>query len=190
MILRFFSFTNRIDHYAGNLKRFLNDYMGRYAPNDEAQVAELGEMFKQTMQNVYTVFGEQSGRLYSVSEESSQDGGTWEKKFSISALDIQASALIGHSPAKVQSVARSIFEAYKFYIATNPQVRTAISRRPAGTEATKTRWFGFKTIVQAILSSPDNEETENDPLFEPKVLFRTGYFPAAGAMTGVILEEQ
>ena len=146
-------------------------------------------MFKQTMQNVYTVFGEQSGRLYSVSEESSQDGGTWEKKFSISALDIQASALIGHSPAKVQSVAKSIFEAYKFYIATNPQVRTAISRRPAGTEATKTRWFGFKTIVQAILSSPDNEETENDPLFEPKVLFRTGYFPAAGAMTGVILEE-
>ena len=24
---------------------------------------------------------------------------------------------------------------------------------------------------------------------QPKVLFRTGYFPAAGAMTGVILEE-
>lgn len=188
MILRFFSFTNRIDHYAGNLKRFLNDYMGKYAPKEKTQVAELGSMFRQTMQNVYTVFGENAGRLYSVDEGTSQNEGRWEKKFSISALDIQASALIGHSPSKVQPVAKSIFEAYKFYIATNPQVRTAISRRPAGTEATKTRWFGFKTIVQEILSNPATAEA-SDPLFEAKVLFKTGHFPSAGAMAGVILEQ-
>ena len=54
--------------------------MEQYAPNDEAQVAELGEMFKQTMQNVYTVFGEQSGRLYSVSEESSNKTGGHGRK--------------------------------------------------------------------------------------------------------------
>lgn len=98
------------------------------------------------------------------------------------------SALIGHPPTRVQTVAKSIFEAYKFYIVTNPQVRNAISRRPAGTEATKTRWFGFKTIVQEILSNPTNAGEANDPLLETKVLFRTGYFPAAGAMAGVILE--
>lgn len=189
MILRFFSFTNRIDHYGGNLKRFLNDYMGKYAPKDKAQVAELGTMFRQTMQNVHTVFGDNSGRLYSVDESTSQEEGRWEKKFSISALDIQASALIGHPPSKVQPVAKSICEAYKFYIATNPQVRVAISRRPAGTEATKTRWFGFKTIVQEILSNPANVGEASDPLFEAKVLFKTGYFTAAGAMVGVILEQ-
>ncbi|MBD1849373.1 DUF262 domain-containing protein [Leptolyngbya sp. FACHB-711] len=189
MILRFFSFTNRIDHYSGNLKRFLNDYMGKYAPKDKVQVAELGTTFRQTMQNVNTVFGENAGRLYSVDDGISQEGGRWEKKFSISALDIQASALIGHAPLKVQPVAKSILEAYKFYIATNPQIRTAISRRPAGTEATKTRWFGFKTIVQEILSSPANVGEANDPLFEAKILFKTGYFPAAGAMAGVILEQ-
>lgn len=189
MILRFFSFTNRIDHYAGNLKRFLNDYMEKYAPRDKVQVSELEMMFRQTMQNVYTVFGENAGRLYSVDDGTSQNEGRWEKKFSISALDIQASALIGHSPLKVQPIAKSICEAYKFYIATNPQVRTAISRRPAGTEATKTRWFGFKTIVQAILSSPVDGGESTDPLFEVKVLFKTGYFPAAGAMAGVILEQ-
>lgn len=188
MILRFFSFTNRIDHYAGNLKRFLNDYMGKYAPKEKAQVAELGTMFRQTMQNVYIVFGENAGRLYSV-DDTAQNEGRWEKKFSISALDIQASALIGHSSIKVQHRANSICEAYKFYIATNPQVRTAISRRPAGTEATKTRWFGLKTIVQEILSNPDTTGEENEPLFEAKVLFKTGYFPAAGAMAGVILEQ-
>lgn len=189
MILRFFAFTNRIDHYAGNLKRFLNDYMGKYAPREKSQVSELGNMFRQTMQNVYIVFGENAGRLYSVDEGELQDQGRWEKKFSISALDIQASALIGHPPSKVQPVAKSILEAYKFYIVTNPQVRTAISRRPAGTEATKTRWFGFKTIVQEILSNPTSGGEASDPLFEAKVLFRTGFFPAAGAMAGVILEQ-
>ena len=189
MILRFFSFMNRIDNYAGNLKRFLNDYMSKYAPKEQAQVAELGTMFRQTMQNVHIVFGENAGRLYSVNDGMSQEDGRWEKKFSISALDIQASALVGHSPTKVQPVAKSICEAYKFYITTNPQIRTAISRRPAGTEATKTRWFGFKTIVQEILSSSFASGESNDPLFETKVLFRTGYFPAAGAMAGVILEQ-
>jgi hypothetical protein len=29
MILRFFAFANRIDHYGGNLRQFLNDYMGK-----------------------------------------------------------------------------------------------------------------------------------------------------------------
>ncbi len=189
MILRFFSFTHKIDHYAGNLKRFLNEYMDKYAPKDKEQVSELEAMFRQTMKNVYAVFGENAGRLYSVAEDTLQNEGRWEKKFSISALDIQSSALIGHPLSKVQPVAKSICEAYKFYIATNPQVRTAISRRPAGTEATKTRWFGFKTIVQELLSSPANEEEANDSLFESKILFKTGYFPAAGAMAGVTLEQ-
>ncbi|MFA4845973.1 MAG: DUF262 domain-containing protein, partial [Patescibacteria group bacterium] len=44
MILRFFAFTNRIEHYGGNLKKFLNDYMGKYAPDEVTKVAELGTL--------------------------------------------------------------------------------------------------------------------------------------------------
>jgi hypothetical protein len=66
MILRFFAFANRIDHYGGNLKKFLNDYMSKNAPNEETKVAELGTLFRQTMQNVYAAFGENSARIYSV----------------------------------------------------------------------------------------------------------------------------
>ncbi len=189
MILRFFAFANRIEHYAGNLKKFLNDYMGKYAPNDQVKAAELGAMFRQTMQNVYTAFGENSARLYSVDDDAPYESGRWEtKKFSISALDIQASALIGHPSSKVQAAAKSISEAYKFYLVTNPQVRLAISRRPAGTEATKTRWFGFKTVVQEIVSNISTLGSANEPLFEAKALFRAGYFTAAGAIAGVVLE--
>ncbi|MER3435881.1 MAG: hypothetical protein C4288_21515 [Leptolyngbya sp. ERB_1_1] len=179
-----------MDRYAGNLKSFLNDYIGKYAPKDPTHVAELGAMFRQTMQSVYTAFGEHSGRLYYVDDNAPQDVGRWETKFSISALDIQASALIGYSPAKIQPVAKSIREAYKFYLATNPQVRAAISRRPAGKEATKTRWFGFKAVVQELMSGSANSGTLNEPLFEAKALFRAGYFAAAGAFAGVLLERR
>jgi len=188
MILRFFAFVGRIEHYGGNLKKFLNDYMGKYAPNEQSKVTELGAMFRQTMQNVYTAFGENSARLYTVNENSPSSSGRWESKFSISALDIQASALIGYSPSKIQAAGKSISEAYKFYLITNPQVRLAISRRPASTEATKTRWFGFKTVVQEILSTVPSLGMTNEPLFEAKALFRAGYFPAAGAIAGVVVE--
>lgn len=151
MILRFFAFANRLDYYKGNLKRFLNDYMGIHAPKDEEHTTELESMFRQTMRNVYAVFGEHSGRLYSGGTEERPDG-KWDSKFSISALDIQASALIGHNPAKVQAAAEQIREAYTFYLLTNAQVREAISRQPAQTSATRIRWLGFKAEVEKLLS--------------------------------------
>lgn len=144
MILRFFAFAGRIDHYGGNLRQFLNDYMGQYAPKEPAKVAELANMFRQSMQNVWLAFGENAARLYTTEEGEQLGQGHWEKRFSISALDIQAASLIGYAPSKIQSAAAHINEAYKFYLVTNPQVRDAIVRRPAGKEATKTRWFGFK----------------------------------------------
>jgi hypothetical protein len=153
MILRFFAFANRIDHYAGNLKRFLNDYMATYAPKDQVQINTQAAMFRQTMQNIYIVFGPNAGRLYSTgTEDRPTTEGKWDTRFSISAFDIQASALISYTPARVQAVAEQIREAYIFYLLTNPQVRLAISRQPAGNAATKLRWFGFKTEVHNILS--------------------------------------
>ncbi len=153
MILRFFAFANRIDHYAGNLKRFLNDYMGIYAPKDQLQIDAQAAMFRQTMKNLAIVFGSNAGRLYSTgTEDAPTTDGKWETRFSISAFDIQASALIGYTPAKIQAAAEQIREAYIFYLLTNPQVRLAISRQPAGKAATKLRWFGFKAEVQNIMS--------------------------------------
>ena len=93
MILRVFAFANRIDFYSGALKRFLNDYMANWAPRDADLIARQAEMFRQTMQNVYAVFGTNSGRLYSV-PPGSHDGG-WDTKFSIAALEIQASRSAG-----------------------------------------------------------------------------------------------
>lgn len=161
MILRFFAFANRIDHYKGNLKRFLNDYMGTHASKNSGELAIQAAMFRQTMQNVYIVFGNNAGRLYGTGAEGNQSvDGKWESKFSVSALDIQASALIGHSPADVQASSEQIREAYLFYLLTNPQIRLAISRRPGNANATKLRWFGLKNKIQQLLT-----ETPTEPRF-------------------------
>lgn len=154
MILRFFAFAEQINYYKGNLKGFLNGYMADHAPKDQGKIDEQAEMFRQTMRNIYAVFGDYSARLYSTGTEDHPTAeGRWETKFSVSALDIQASALMGQPPAKVQAAAEQIREAYLFYILSNPQVRLAISRQPAAATATKTRCFGFKAIVQDILTN-------------------------------------
>ena len=158
MILRFFAFTNRLNDYKGKLRSFLNDYMGKYAPRTEQDLRSQANAFRQTMHNVWTVFGTNSGKLYSTgTEDRPTVDGRWEPKFSISALDIQASALLGQNPAKIQATAEQIRELYTFYLLTQPQVRLAISRQPAGTAATKLRWTGFKTQVQNILDDTQVE---------------------------------
>lgn len=153
MILRFFAFANRIDQYGGNLKRFLNDYMANHAPKDPQQLSDQAEMFRQTMRNVKIAFGPHAGRLYYGNvEDPEARAGRWDHKFSVSALDIQASAMIGHNPAKVQGAADQIRELYMFYLLTNRSVRDAIAIRASSTDSTRTRWFGFKAEVQDLLN--------------------------------------
>lgn len=171
IILRFFAFTNRINYYSGNLKKFLNDYIALHAPKDSAQLQESRLLFQQTMKNVYTVFGERSGRLYTAgSDERPTHDGNWESKFTVSAFDIQASALLNQSPAAVQAMADQIREAYIFYLLSNRSVRPAIAASQGSASAARTRWHGFQVEVQNLLSS-----TPMEPRFFPRDLRRRLY---------------
>jgi hypothetical protein len=151
MILRFFALANRIDFYTGGLKRFLNDYMENYAPKNDVAIKEQELMFLQTMRNVYTVFGLHSGRLYSI-PPGSRDG-RWDTKFSIAALEIQASALLGQEPARVQKVADQIQEHFLFLLLTDKAMKEAISQHTGGSAPTKLRWTKFKSIIQPLLAN-------------------------------------
>jgi hypothetical protein len=108
-------------------------------------------MFRQTMQNIYIVFGPNSGRLYSI--PSGSHDGRWDKKFSIAALEIQASALMGQDPAKVQKVADQIHEHFLFLLLTEKAVQEAISQATGGSAPTKLRWSAFKSLIQPVLEN-------------------------------------
>ena len=101
------------------------------------------------MQNVYAVFGEKSARLYNIGSKT--NNGAWDTKFSIAALDIQASALMGQPPAKVQSAAEQIRELFLLLLLTDDEIKTAISKQTTGTKPTNARWSIFRSKVQPIL---------------------------------------
>jgi hypothetical protein len=149
IILRFFAFINRLQFYTGNLKRFLNEYMKSYAPHTPDQIREQSDIFRQTAQNIYSVFGPHSARLYSVDERSNK--GSWDTKFSVAALDIQVSALVAKQNAKVQACAEQLREQYLFLILTDPMLRAAIEKQTGGTIQTKYRWTAYKTVAEPII---------------------------------------
>jgi hypothetical protein len=103
------------------------------------------------MQSVYNVFGSHSGRLYS--QASGGRDGKWDTNFSIAALEIQASALLGQDPAKVQKVADQIREHFLFLLLTDDAVKSAISRATGGGNATKLRWTAFKSVIEPLLNN-------------------------------------
>lgn len=159
MILRFFAFANRLPYYAGNLKQFLNQYMEKHAPKTPDLIKEQEAMFRQTMQNIHAVFGGRSAKLYNI--KSKTKNGEWDTKFSIAVLDIQASALMGQPPAKVQMKAEQIRELFLLFLLTNQGgIQEAISRQTAGSKPTKVRWTLFRSLVQPILDG-----TEVEPRF-------------------------
>jgi hypothetical protein len=148
-ILRFFAFVNRIQFYAGNLKRFLNEYMKSYAPRDADQIKAQANIFRQAIQNIYSVFGPNSARLYNVDPKSNK--GSWDTKFSVAAFDIQTSALVGKPVAKVQGVAEQLREQYLFLLLTDPMLQAAISKTAGGSIQTKYRWAAFKNVAGPII---------------------------------------
>lgn len=149
MILRVFAFSDRLQQYKGNLKRFLNEYMAQYAPLKEQELRRRATFFKQTIQNIYAVFGENSARLYAVDKNNE---GCWEKNFSVAALDIQFSALRNRNTLQVQRVAEQIRELFLLEMLTNLELKDAISKRTSSTAQTMKRWGKFRELVDLVVS--------------------------------------
>lgn len=158
MILRFFAFANRGQFYKGGLKRFLNSYMDKHAPKTDDEIEEQAQMFRQTIQNVYIVFGANSGRLFSI--PSNGANGKWNENFSIAAFEIQASALLGYETARVQKVADQVREYFLLLLLTDKAIQGAISQATGGSVPTKLRWTAFKELVKPLL-----ENTAIEPRF-------------------------
>lgn len=155
MILRFFAFANRLQQYSGKLKHFLNEYMAQYAPKESQQLKAHTAQFRQTIQNIYAVFGNKAGRLYDVNLHT--NSGAWDSKFSILVFEIQASALMNRPTAKVQQSAEQIRELFLFTMLSDSALRDAISKRTSSTLQTSVRWTRFRDLVDPIINNAQIE---------------------------------
>ncbi len=170
VVLRFFAFFNRLQYYSGTLKRFLNDYMKSHAPSSAEQIKEQANIFRLTVQNIYVVFGANSARLYNVNAKSN---GTWDTKFSVAALDIQAGALAGKHPGKVQASAEQIREQYLYCLLSDDVLQSSISKQTGGTTQTKNRWNALKNLVEPIIDGTILEPRFFDFAFRQKLFERS-----------------
>ena len=150
MILRFFAFANRLQQYTGSLKRFLNEYMGQYVPKEPQDLKTHTTLFKQAVQNIYAVFGKDSARLYEITPDSND--GSWDKKFSITAFDMQAAALMNRSTARVQQSSEQLRELFIYTMLTDSELRDAISKRTGSTSQTRIRWSRFRELTDPIIN--------------------------------------
>jgi hypothetical protein len=184
MILRFFAFVNRQQFYAGNLKRFLNEYMKDFAPSNSGPVQVQATMFRDAMKHIYAVFGESAGRLYTVNEKT--NCGTWDTKFSVAALDIQASALVRQPSAKVQAKAEQIREQFLFLILTDEDLKKAISKQTGSTVATSARWTKFRSTIQPILDGTQIEPRFFDYTFREQLFKKSAKCQLCGNQIHVL----
>jgi hypothetical protein len=150
IILRVFSFADRLQYYTGNLKRFLNDYMRQYAPNRPEALEAYAAAFTQAMVNIYTVFGNQSARLYEVNPQTNAGG--WDAKFSVTALDIQAGALWNQPTMKVQRVAEQLRELFLYTLLTDADLQLSITKATGSAAQTKIRWNKFRSLAEPIIA--------------------------------------
>jgi hypothetical protein len=86
--------------------------MGRFAPREQEHLKAHSMSFKQTMQNIYAAFGDNSLRLYEEIQGRIARHGTLS--FSIITFDIQASALMNQSTVKAEQTAEQIRERFLF----------------------------------------------------------------------------
>jgi hypothetical protein len=104
------------------------------------------------------VFGKNSARLYVVNPRTKL--GNWDTKFSVTALDIQASALINQHSMKVQRSAEQIKELFLFTWLTDTDIQTATTKATGSAVQTKTRGTRFRKLVEPIIGA-----TEIEPRF-------------------------
>lgn len=124
--------------------------MGQYAPHQPDALRAHAVSFKQTMQNIHAVFGDKSARLYEVNSRTNMGG--WDTKFSVTAFDIQASALWNQPTIKVQRVAEQIRELFLFTLLTDADLQMSITKATGSAAQTKTRWTKFRLLAEPIIS--------------------------------------
>jgi hypothetical protein len=150
IVLRTFSLADRLQYYTGNLKRFLNEYMRQYAPNRTEALDAYAAAFRQSMVNIYTVFGNHSARLYEVNQQTNVGG--WDAKFSVTALDIQAGALWNQPTIKVQRAAEQLRELFLYTLLTDAELQLSITKATGSAVQTKIRWNKFSSLADPIIA--------------------------------------
>lgn len=87
LILRYLAlsegYETNLDNYPNNMKSFINNYMNKYRNADDLTISDIATKIFQTIEKVYTVFGDQAFRRWIPETKS------FDRKLNLSIMDCQ-----------------------------------------------------------------------------------------------------
>lgn len=119
-VLRFFAFWDNWNSYSGNMKLTLDNYMEDKKDIPEKEVERLRTGFLNTIEKVYSLFGEFSYKRWQVEK------GMWRKQVLAALYDAQMFAVKDHTKSDLAKNSTKILNKYKKLFNENTPFRKAI----------------------------------------------------------------
>lgn len=160
LVLRFLAFYERTYlNFPGGIKSFLNDFMNDYCKNiSPEKQKKFTDVFKQASDLVFSVFGEDSFRRYSLGTERSADG-RWERTVNRALYDIVMWGFTQYDKNLVMQSSDSIRSALVDLCVNDDNFKDSITAATNDRSRVKYRFNTWKNTLDLILSgnAPTNK---------------------------------
>lgn len=145
MILRFFTFSDRLSNYRPPLKKWLNDFMAEHRDADERAIAEMRGHFYQALAAVQTVFDPPFRRA-----RARENGEIrWDKTLNRPVFELQMLGLMHESPRRLHSHRTKIVEAFA-ELCLDEVFADAVSRATADRSRTRLRFERWAAVLDTL----------------------------------------
>jgi hypothetical protein len=153
LVLRFLAFYERTYlNFPGGIKSFLNDFMNDYCKNiSPEKQKKFTDVFKQASDLVFSVFGENSFRRFSLGTERSADG-RWERTVNRALYDIIMWGFTQYDKNLVMQSSDSIRSALVDLCVNDDNFKDSITAATNDRSRVNYRFITWKNTLDSILA--------------------------------------
>lgn len=158
LVLRFATFYHSTYlNYKPPIKKFLNDDMEKYQHISDVEATKLKQDFKNTIQIIFSLFGEHSFKRFYKGDENDPNG-RWEpKKFNTSLFDILMYSFAREDKNKVFQHLDEIREALIYLMTSDQSFIDSIEISTSSLKAVTTRFDKWRLTLQKIIGFGQKE---------------------------------
>lgn len=143
--------------YQPPMKQFFNRNMERYQFISDADANELRQAFKNSVQILYSMFGENAFKRFSPGDAQSPDG-KWEaKRFNASLYDVLMGVFADKDKNQVFSKLDALREGFIDLMVNNDEFKDAILLGTSQQDRVRKRFDIARQLVESILSDTDKQ---------------------------------
>ncbi len=152
LVLRFAAFYHKhYDHYKASMKSFFNEDMGIYQRISQKDADALRKAFRNALQIVKSLFGENAFKSYTRGTDSRNPKGDWSSGFNFSIYDVQMGVFGTQDKSQIHPVLDAIREGFIDLMTSNQDFIAAIHMGTSQRKRVKDRFNLTRRLVDNIL---------------------------------------